>query len=356
MGESLRERAQREHPDFPWLDPARPDGVGAWLASAGWLDPGERFLGCERAGEGNMNLTLRVRTDRRRFVLKQARPWVEKYDGIAAPWERSLVEQRFYQFVAELPEVASRMPRLLAADPAAKILMLEDLPGARDLSAVYAGGAAPTAAELEELAAYLGALHAGSAGRSDRTLANRAMRELNHEHLFVVPLDPENGMTLDAFEPGLEAAAHELARDPAVRAAVAAAARRYLADGPCLVHGDFFPGSWLRTDAGIRVIDPEFGFYGDPELDVGVALAHLALAELPSELAGRFLDAYRKGRAARPLDAGWVARFAGVEVVRRLAGVAQLPIPNSRDRRVPLLRRAGRALVAGDVLALWSAP
>ena len=100
MGESLRERAQREHPDFPWLDPARPDGVGAWLASAGWLDPGERFLGCERAGEGNMNLTLRVRTDRRRFVLKQARPWVEKYDGIAAPWERSLVEQRFYQFVA----------------------------------------------------------------------------------------------------------------------------------------------------------------------------------------------------------------------------------------------------------------
>jgi hypothetical protein len=31
----------------------------------------------------------------------------------------------------------------------------------------------------------------------------------------------------------------------------------YLADGAQLVHGDFFPGSWLRTPHGPMIIDPE---------------------------------------------------------------------------------------------------
>ena len=67
-----------------------------------------------------MNLTLRVRTERRSVVLKQARPWVEKYDHIEAPWERSLSERWFYERVASIPEVAGHMPRLLASDPEAQ--------------------------------------------------------------------------------------------------------------------------------------------------------------------------------------------------------------------------------------------
>src|SRR5262249_61591310 len=124
----------RAHPGFPWLDAADPDGVRAYLQRRGWLSRGETVRGCERAGEGNMNLTLRVRTDRRSMVVKQARPWVEKYDHIPAPWERSLSERWFYERVAALPEVAGGMPRLLAGDPAPPRLLLEDPAGARDLA------------------------------------------------------------------------------------------------------------------------------------------------------------------------------------------------------------------------------
>ena len=53
----------------------------------------------------------------------------------------------------------------------------------------------------------------------------------------------------------------------------------YLQDGTSLLHGDYFPGSWLQTAAGVRVIDPEFCFFGPPEFDVGVLLAHLHLAQ-----------------------------------------------------------------------------
>jgi 5-methylthioribose kinase len=349
----LRRQAMASHPDFPWLDVDRPDGVGDYLRRAGWLEPGERFRSCERAGEGNMNLTLRIRTDRRRFVLKQARPWVEKYDTIPAPWDRSLSEQRFYQRVADIRPVSSRMPRLLGVDPAARILLLEDLPGARDMSDLYSGNGVLAPGELEELAAYLRALHTATRDAPEPDISNRAMRALNHEHIFVIPLDPENGLALDSYEDGLERAARRLAGDDPYRAQVTRLGERYLSDGPCLVHGDYFPGSWLRSDVGLRIIDPEFGFWGDPELDVGFALAHLALAARPAAEARRWLEAYAKDREAPPLDAPRVARYAAVEVMRRLIGVAQLPIPPGRGDRLALLERSRRVMLDGEAGPLF---
>ena len=70
----------------------------------------ESVIAAERAGEGNMNCTLRVRTNERTFILKQARPWVEKYPQIEAPDERALVEAAFYRIAQVLPSVGSRMP------------------------------------------------------------------------------------------------------------------------------------------------------------------------------------------------------------------------------------------------------
>ena len=75
--------------------------VTAFLGGRGWLVPGERVETLDRAGEGNMNCVMRVRTSERTFILKQSRPWVEKYPGIAAPWDRTLVEAAFYRQVEQ---------------------------------------------------------------------------------------------------------------------------------------------------------------------------------------------------------------------------------------------------------------
>lgn len=334
------------HPDFPWLDAGDVPGVARFLAASGWLEPDEVVRRCERAGEGNMNLTLRVHTDRRRLVVKQARPWVEKYDHVAAPWERSTSERRFYERVAGIPGVADRMPALLGADAEARALLLEDLPGARDCSGMYRGERlAPD--EVQALAAYLRALHAATAGPPDPTLANRAMRALNHEHCFVLPFTAGNGLDLDRFEPGLRRVADALAADGGVRVRVAELGRRYLGDGPCLVHGDYFPGSWLRTDRGLCCIDPEFSFQGEPELDLGVAIAHLVIAGADERTAEAFLGAYG------PHDAALTAGHAAVEVVRRLCGVAQLPLPASEGTRAALVARACTVLAGGGLDAFW---
>jgi len=347
---TVRLEAMRAHPGFPWLDGGDLPRVRAFLAARGWLEGGETVLGCARAGEGNMNLTLRVRTDRRSVVLKQARPWVEKYDHIEAPWERSLSERWFYERVATIREVAGYVPRLLASDPDARALLLEDLAGARDLTGLYAGGRLEPD-EVERLALVLRALHDGTADDPAIPSFNRAMRDLNHAHCFVVPLDPLNGLPLDRFEPGLAAAAAALAADVEFGAVAARTGERYRSTPGPLVHGDYFPGSWLSTAAGIRVVDPEFCFYGEREIDVGCAVAHLVLARQAPQTARTFLDAY--GAGTETCDPGSVACYAALEIVRRLIGVAQLPIVPTRGWRSALLSRAREAALGGSLTPLW---
>jgi 5-methylthioribose kinase len=301
---------------------------------------GERVEAVERAGEGNMNCVLRVRTAQRSFIVKQSRPWVEKYPNIAAPWDRAVVEARFYREVEREPRVAGRMPKLLGFDARQRVLLLEDLGAARDF-AFEDGTDAGT--DVDALVEFLIALH-----RSFRdpdlaaTFRNADMRALNHEHIFVFPLRPDNGLDLDAITPGLAAAAWQLSEDREYCAEVARLGERYLDDarGTCLLHGDYFPGSWLRARGTVYVIDPEFCFWGMPEWDLGVMAAHMHLAGLP---AGRIAQRY--GSAA-PLDRLLMAQFAGVEIMRRLIGVAQLPLRLALDRKRELLELS-RALVLG---------
>ena len=51
------------------------------------------------------------------------------------------------------------------------------------------------------------------------------------------------------------------------------AGERYLAEGSTLLHGDYYPGSWMTVDDAVFVIDPEFSFKGFPEFDLGVMLS-----------------------------------------------------------------------------------
>ena len=348
----LQEECIAAHPEFPWLEAGNVEQLEGFLASRSWLREGERLLACGKAGEGNMNLVLRLRTDQRTMILKQARPWVEKYAHIEAPWDRSLFEQRFYERVASLPEVAAAMPRLMATDADARVIVMEDLGEAGDFTDLYSG-ARIKEEEIRALAQYLRVLHEGTRSKPDPELANRKMRALNYEHQFVVPLETDSLVDLEIHELWLKEEAGQLRDDGAFCAAVQIAGERYLKEGPCLVHGDYFPGSWLRTDSGPKVIDPEFCFYGDAEYDVGVCLAHLRMSEQDFDFAKAFLAAYVGSVHESRLDMDWVARYAAVEVMRRIIGVAQLPIPPTEGLRARLLKHSRKALMGRSVEELW---
>lgn len=214
------------------------------------------------------------------------------------------------------------MSRLLGFDAESHLLWIEDLGDQGDLMDIYRKRK-PTAKECEELTDYLLDLHRMAVAESARgALENRAMRELNHEHQYNFPLRSSNGSNLGAITPGLASIAGRLKTDEryCFCFCIAQLGRAYLGEGRALLHGDFSPGSWLGTEKGVAVLDPEFCFLGPAECDLGVILAHLVLAgstELWASVAERYAG-----------EADWtLARaFAGAKLMRRLIGVAQLPL------------------------------
>jgi 5-methylthioribose kinase len=325
-----------------FLDAGNRAAIECYLVGRGLVQAAGLPIEVGRAGEGNMNLALRVTPmGGRSFIVKQGRPWVEKYAEIPAPFERTLVEAAFYAAVQADPRVASRMPAVLDLDSNNHVLVLEDVGTAGDFTSIYADGVMPrtTVGALLEWLEHLAGVAIPAADRA--IFENRSMRALNHEHMFRFPLLDANGLDLDAITPGLHAAAGELARDREYCEAVAALGNRYLTDGDSLVHGDYFPGSWLKAPAGVRIIDPEFCFLGDAEFDCGILAAHLTIAQSDAVA----LDMIAATATTRGLDLALVAAYAGVEIMRRLIGVAQLPLSYDMDRKRTLLARSRRLVV-----------
>ena len=316
------------------LDDAGPQELTDYLRGIEVIGKDEAVERCEIPGAGNMNYTLRVTTEIDSYILKQARPWVEKYPEIAAPWDRVLSEAAFYEIAQKDPIVARRMPELLAVDRHARILALEDLGEAKDATSIYSGGSL-SQSELEDLGGWLSSLHAivSDAGIT-RRLRNRKMRLLNHEHIFNFPLRPDNGLDLDGITPGLQICASQLGAKSGYVETIRRLGEIYLSDGISLVHGDYFPGSWLRTEDGVSIIDAEFAFFGCGEFDVGVCCAHFCLAHSRSETISRFLESYR---ADSGFDRDLMKEFAGAEIMRRLIGVAQLPLSYGLEEKEALL-------------------
>jgi 5-methylthioribose kinase len=161
------------------------------------------------------------------------------------------------------------------------------------------------------------------------------MRSLNHEHIFEFPFLEENGFDLDQIQQGLQEASLPYKRHSLLNAKIHSLGQRYLKTGKTLIHGDFYPGSWLEVASGIKIIDPEFGGLGDPEFDLGVLLAHLDLTQQDPRLAHLVQTNY-----TLPLDWDLVQQYRGVELLRRLIGIAQLPVTLSLDEKKSLLDRA----------------
>lgn len=317
--------------------------MAEYLRGLGWLGAQEEIVDVRPAGAGNMNCTLRVRTGLRTFIVKQARPWVEKYPHIAAPAERAVVEARFYALIAMHDEIAAFMPKLIGCDAEARMLCLEDLGEAQDCTSLYQRRKI-AGRDLKTLVRFVSGLHAAFRAYTDRAaFSNTAMRELNHHHIFVLPLLNDNGLNLDGITPGLEEAARPLKSDVGYREEVLALGRLYLSEGDCLLHGDYFPGSWLNTEEGIKIIDPEFCFFGPPEFDLGVMLAHLLMTgyDRPADIRKLY---------GNHMDEQLMIRFAGVEIMRRLIGVAQLPLKQDLAGKKRLLENSREMVLRSGML------
>ena len=293
---------------------------------------GEQITHSEVPGESNMNLVLRIKTNLGSYILKQSKSYVRKYPQISAPISRIEVEYRFLTLLSTNPYLASHSPKVLHYDSKAHLMLLEDLGEGSDFLPLYGGIRQLQSDELIHLVEYLMYLHQVHVSDFPNT---DGMRTLNHEHIFEFPFLEENGFDLDQIQLGLQEASLPYKRDAVLKAKIHSLGQHYLKTGKTLIHGDFYPGSWLEVASGIKIIDPEFGGLGDPEFDLGVLLAHLDLARQDTQLSKLVQETYNT-----PLDWSLVEQYRGVELLRRLIGIAQLPVSLSLDEKKSLLARA----------------
>ncbi len=347
----MSDLATRFHHQFPnatYLGADHLDGLEPLLTSLDILAPDEVIVRTEKPGEGNMNFVRRVVTNRRSIIIKQSRPWVEKYPQVAAPVERLEAETAFYRFVARVPQLSAMSPALVTFDPDNLVMVTEDLGASSDYTSVYQSKGDISSEDTTALIDYLVRLHRESVhGPRDTFPANQALKQLNHAHIFDLPFRADNGFDLDAVQPGLKQLAQPIHEDKELRERAAALGEIYLGTGPVLIHGDFYPGSWLSTAAGLKVIDPEFAYLGHAEFDLGVFAAHLLVAGQPLSNVESHLSHYRQ---QRDIEESFVWKFAGIEIIRRLVGLAQLPLELTLAEKQELIGLA-KNLVAPTVTA-----
>ena len=308
------------------------------LQNLGFWKADEQIISTSVPGESNMNLVLRVQTNQGNYILKQAKSYVRTYPQIPAPISRIEIEYEFLKQLASNPFLASLSPKVLHYDAPNHLMLLEDLGEGSDFISLYGGNRQLNSEEIRHLVDYLMHLHELQPLNFPET---GDMRSLNHEHIFAFPFLEENGFNLDSIQPGLQEASIPYKTDIVLKQRIQTLGNRYLANGKVLMHGDFYPGSWLQVSTGIKVIDPEFGGLGDAEFDLGVFLAHLELSEQAENLIPEVQKHYRL-----PIDWALVQYYRGVEILRRLIGIAQLPVSLSLDAKKSLLARARTYLLS----------
>ena len=141
------------------LDKDNLDEIKFYLQFHQVINADETVLSAHKPGEGNMNYMLRLNLPGRSLLIKQARPYVEKYPASPAPEERVIIDGEFYKKAATNDELRAAMPVLIKVDKENHILILEDLGEANDFTFLYEQGFQLTEKEAYSLGSFLSVLH-----------------------------------------------------------------------------------------------------------------------------------------------------------------------------------------------------
>ncbi len=319
-----------------------------YLRRLGLVERGDA-VAVEPAGDGNINWVRRARSGGRSWVVKQARPALERFPEYEVTTDRILFEARWLATVRRF-DLEGVCPAVVRFDPEARVLVLEDLGGAPRLDRVLAEGG-DGAAPARRLGHFLGAVHAATGDPSLAAhFANDEMRRLHGDHIFALPFHPNEF----PLPPPLRARAEALWRDTAIVEIADAAYRRYLEPRGALVHGDVQAGNVLLGPAGAVLLDAEIAHVGDPAFDLGTLMAHLWL---PAVARGRPDD------ATPAVEAAWRAyaeasgailerraaaeRYAALEMLRRTLGAARVEVALAPAAGLAVVDFATRRLGVG---------
>jgi 5-methylthioribose kinase len=376
--------------------------------SAQYLDP-TSDLEVQEIGDGNLNLVWRVfeRENRSRSILlKQGLPYLR---AAGESWPLSPDRARFEAQALGLQQrfAPGLIPQPYWFDADMLVNAMEDLTNHQVLRRpMMAGhqfvGLGETIGRFCAKVLF-GSSNFAIAPDEKRDLQsqfrNSELCKISEDLIFTEPYMNQDWHGLEIrnrFNPIIEADVTHMQHDSDLKAQVAALKYRFMTHAEALIHGDLHTGSIMaRLDAtpDIRVIDPEFAFFGPIGFDLGAFIAnlflssasHLAHSETTETRAAYRTYLYDQARACWQAFTGefmtqfaatnsptWTSQdfqamflrdvlrdltgFAGTKMIRRVVGfahVADLDGIENLELRAQCESKAlglGRALVMNHTL------
>ncbi len=355
------------------------------------FDPDEE-TDCVEIGDGNINYVFRVRSrrDGHSVIIKQADKLLRS-SGRPLDIYRNKIEAAVLRLENEL--APGYVPQVYHYDEVMAATAMEDVSAFGNLRRELAANRVyPHLAE--NLSAFLAntllpstdlVLDRAEKKRRAAFFTNPELCEITEDLVLMEPYHNFKGRNV--ISPGNEAFVREfLYGDEVLHTEVAKLRCNFMNNAQALLHGDLHTGSIFANEKGIRILDPEFAFYGPMGYDIGNVIGNLFFSwgnkafTMPEEtgviaalqqtisdvcdqtmarLAAKYdqlvrfqlyrIEAFRRSY----LEGVWrdSLGYAGTELIRRVVGdakVAEVTSVPDPDRRIPLERaliKLGIALI-----------
>ena len=215
---------------------------------------------CVEIGDGNINYVFQVRSrkDGRSVIVKQADKLLRS-SGRPLDLYRNKIE--------------------------AETLMLEARLAPQFIPEVYHYDETMAALSMEDISTYKNLRKELAAGREKKKqvkfFTNPELCDITEDLVLTEPYlaQPMNPWNKNIVTPGNEDFVREhLYEDEALHGEVAALRNGFMNNAQALIHGDLHSGSIFANEQGIKVIDPEFAFYGPMGYDIGNVIGNLFFA------------------------------------------------------------------------------
>lgn len=244
------------------------------------FSPGEALEGIE-IGDGNINYVFKVwSTDSGKSVIIKQADSLLRSSGRPLDQNRNHIEAKVLRFEGEF--APSFVPEVYYHDNVMAATSMEDVSAYRNLrKELMAGHVYPHLAE--NMAEFLAQVLLPSTDLvMDKMEKKRLVGEFLNPQLCeiterLVLSDPyEEGCIRNQVFPGNEAFVQEfLYHNGGLQAQVALLRDRFMNCAQAMLHGDLHTGSIFANEDGIKVLDPEFAFYGPMGYDIGNIIGNL---------------------------------------------------------------------------------
>ena len=241
----------------------------------------ETKLVCQEIGDGNINYIFRVKDEKtgKSIVLKQADKLLRS-SGRNLSLARSQIEANILEIESKL--APNYVPKIYLYDKAMCVLAMEDISNYKNLRLeLMKGKIFPNLAE--NIAEFLSTTLLLT---TDLFMDNNEKKEnvkkfINPElcaisECLVFTETYNNNKSRNIISEGNEDfVERRLYKNLDLQFAVLKLKEKFMTYSQSLIHGDLHSGSIFINENGIKIIDPEFSFYGPMAYDIGNVLGNL---------------------------------------------------------------------------------